>query len=61
MSEEGWRAFLGAGDVDDWIVLHGGATSVFRCPSLAEADRAGNKVCIAAWPDGAESPLDDPA
>ncbi|HVQ23367.1 MAG TPA: hypothetical protein VMT36_08845 [Candidatus Saccharimonadia bacterium] len=44
MSEEGWRAFLGAGDVDDWIVLHGGATSVFRCPSLAEADRAGNKV-----------------
>ncbi len=25
------------------------------------ADRAGNKVCIAAWPDGAKSPLDDPA
>ena len=25
------------------------------------ADRAGNKVCIAAWPDGAEAPSDDPA
>ncbi len=25
------------------------------------ADRAGNKVCIAAWPDGATSPSDDPA
>jgi len=25
------------------------------------ADRAGNKVCIAAWPDGAESRTDDPA
>ena len=25
------------------------------------ADRAGNKVCIAAWPDGAYSPMDEPA
>jgi 4a-hydroxytetrahydrobiopterin dehydratase len=25
------------------------------------ADRAGNKVCIAAWPDGAKDPKDEPA
>ena len=25
------------------------------------ADRAGNKVCIAAWPDGSKPPPDDPA
>jgi 4a-hydroxytetrahydrobiopterin dehydratase len=37
MSEEGWREFLGAGDVEDWVVLHGGATAVFRVRSLGEA------------------------
>ena len=29
MSEEGWKEFLGADGVDDWVVLHGGATAVF--------------------------------
>lgn len=27
MSEEGWRDFLVAGGVDDWVALHGGATA----------------------------------
>jgi 4a-hydroxytetrahydrobiopterin dehydratase len=39
MSEQGWRRFLAAEGVDDWVVLHGGATAVFRVPSLAEAAR----------------------
>lgn len=39
MSEEGWREFLAAEDVDDWVVLHGGATAVFRAHSLREAAR----------------------
>jgi 4a-hydroxytetrahydrobiopterin dehydratase len=39
MSERGWRDFLAAGGVDDWVVLHGGATAVFRAGSLAEAAR----------------------
>lgn len=30
MSRLGWREFLGADDVEDWVVLHGGATAVFR-------------------------------
>jgi hypothetical protein len=119
MSERGWREFLNAKDLDDWVVLHGGAAAVFVVPTPAEAarlaaavaevpglagsgalltvvedngadplghgstvwmqdldpekplrhamhvdvswilaDRAGNRVCVAAWPDGAlaESP-----
>ena len=39
MSEEGWRGFLGAEGLDDWVVLHGGATAVFRVPSVRDAAR----------------------
>jgi 4a-hydroxytetrahydrobiopterin dehydratase len=39
MSEQGWREFLGAEGVGDWVVLHGGATAVFRTPSFLEASR----------------------
>jgi 4a-hydroxytetrahydrobiopterin dehydratase len=37
MSEQGWRSFLGAEGVEDWVVLHGGAAAVFRAGSLVEA------------------------
>ena len=37
MSEQGWRDFLSADGVDDWVVLHGGPTAVFRVGSLKEA------------------------
>jgi 4a-hydroxytetrahydrobiopterin dehydratase len=39
MSERGWHEFLAAEGVDDWVVLHGGATAVFRVGSLSEAAR----------------------
>ena len=39
MSEQGWRGFLAAEGVEDWVVLHGGATAVFRVGSLSEAAR----------------------
>jgi 4a-hydroxytetrahydrobiopterin dehydratase len=39
MSEQGWRGFLAADGVDDWVVLHGGVTAVFRVGSLGEAAR----------------------
>jgi 4a-hydroxytetrahydrobiopterin dehydratase len=39
MSEQGWREFLGADDVGDWVILHGGPTAVFRVGSLADAAR----------------------
>lgn len=44
MSEQGWREFLAAEGVDDWVVLHGGATAVFRVPSLCEAARLAEAV-----------------
>lgn len=37
MSERGWQEFLAAEGLDDWVVLHGGATAVFRAVSLAKA------------------------
>jgi 4a-hydroxytetrahydrobiopterin dehydratase len=37
MSEQGWRAFLAHAELGDWVVLHGGATAVFRVRSLGEA------------------------
>jgi 4a-hydroxytetrahydrobiopterin dehydratase len=37
MSNQGWREFLDAEDAEDWVVLHGGATAVFRVRSLGEA------------------------
>jgi 4a-hydroxytetrahydrobiopterin dehydratase len=39
VSEEGWREFLSAEGVDDWVVLHGGPTAVFRTDSLVDAAR----------------------
>jgi 4a-hydroxytetrahydrobiopterin dehydratase len=37
MSEQGWHDFLAAEGIEDWVVLHGGATAVFRVGSLREA------------------------
>ena len=39
MSEQGWQEFLAAEGVEDWVVLHGGATAAFRVGSLSEATR----------------------
>ena len=44
MNHEGWQGFLAASGVDDWVVLHGGATTVFRCASLGEAARLAQAV-----------------
>lgn len=44
MSEHGWREFLAADGVADWVVLHGGAMAVFRVGSLAESARLAEAV-----------------
>jgi 4a-hydroxytetrahydrobiopterin dehydratase len=54
MSEQGWRGFVAADDVDDWVVLHGGATAVFRVGSLAEAARLAAAVADVPGFDGAQ-------
>ena len=47
MNEDGRRDFLAASGVDDWVVLHGGATTVFRVGSLIEAVRLAGAVAEA--------------
>lgn len=44
MSEQGWQDFLHAEGVEDWVVLHGGATVVFRVASLRDAARLAEAV-----------------
>ncbi len=52
MSEQGRLAFLTAEGVGDWVVLHGGATAVFRVPSLVEAARLAEAVARVPSLDG---------
>jgi len=37
MSDQGWKDFLAAEGLDDWVVLHGGPTAVFQTKTLADA------------------------
>lgn len=53
MSEEGWLGFLSADGVEDWVVLHGGATAVFRVGSLSEAARLADAIAAAPGIAGA--------
>jgi 4a-hydroxytetrahydrobiopterin dehydratase len=46
MSEQGWREFLAADGVDDWVVLHGGAVAVFKVESLGESARLAEAVSL---------------
>jgi 4a-hydroxytetrahydrobiopterin dehydratase len=52
MSEQGWQEFLAAEGVEDWVVLHGGATAVFRVASLGEAARLAGAVAQVPGLDG---------
>jgi 4a-hydroxytetrahydrobiopterin dehydratase len=52
MSEQGWQDFLAAKGVDDWVVLHGGATAVFRVRSLGEAAHVADAVANAPGVEG---------
>ena len=52
MSQQGWQGFLVAEGGDDWVVLHGGATAVFRVGSLGEAARLAEAVAQVAGLEG---------
>jgi 4a-hydroxytetrahydrobiopterin dehydratase len=53
VTEEGWAAFLDAAGVEDWVVLHGGATAVFRTGSLPDAARLAEAVVAIPGAEGA--------
>jgi hypothetical protein len=59
MSEQGWRRFLAAAGVADWVVLYGGAMAVFRVPSLTEAARLAEAVAQISSLDGVLMTLTD--
>lgn len=64
MSERGWQEFVVQIEARLAAALAAGGRIVDDSSAPAawiRADRAGNKVCIAAWPDGAEDPFEDPA
>jgi 4a-hydroxytetrahydrobiopterin dehydratase len=48
VSEDGWRTFLAADGLDDWVVLHGGATAAYGVGSMQEGARLA--AAIAAVP-----------
>ncbi|HWH24986.1 MAG TPA: hypothetical protein VNW68_08875, partial [Candidatus Limnocylindria bacterium] len=50
MSEQGWREFLAADGVGDWVVLHGGPTAVFMVGSLRAATRLAAEVAARSDP-----------
>jgi 4a-hydroxytetrahydrobiopterin dehydratase len=52
VSEQGWQAFLKADGLEDWVVLHGGATAVFRAGSLGEAARLAEAITQVAGLEG---------
>lgn len=57
MSERGWREFLAAEGVDDWVVLHGGPTAVFRTESLAAAAQLAAAVAAVPGVGGSRAVL----
>jgi 4a-hydroxytetrahydrobiopterin dehydratase len=57
MSEAGWHAFLAAEGVDDWVVLHGGATAVFRVRSVRAAAKLADEVAQVPGLEGSGTQL----
>src|SRR5215212_19969 len=57
MSEQGWREFLGAETVGEWVVLHGGAAAVFVVPSLTAAVRLAEAVADVPGLEGSRALL----
>lgn len=57
MSESGWRAFLEAGGLQDWVVLHGGPTAVFRTKDFVEAAKLAHLIAQLPGLEGAHAQL----
>jgi 4a-hydroxytetrahydrobiopterin dehydratase len=44
MSRQGWRDFLAADGVEEWVVLHGGAAAAYDVGSIAEAGALASEI-----------------
>jgi 4a-hydroxytetrahydrobiopterin dehydratase len=52
MSDQGWKDFLEADDLEDWVVLHGGPTAVFQTRTLADAAALAQEIAQLPGLDG---------
>ena len=52
MSDQGWKGFLHADGLDDWVVLHGGPTAVFQTKTLAQAAQLASLIAQLPGLDG---------
>jgi len=57
LSEQGRLDFLSAEGLQDWVVLHGGPTAVFRTETLAEAAALANAIAQIPELDGTRAQL----
>jgi 4a-hydroxytetrahydrobiopterin dehydratase len=57
VSESGWRAFLAASGIEEWVVLHGGPTAVYRTSSLAEAAALAQAIAAVPGLDGTHAQI----
>ena len=57
MSEQGWREFLNAEDLQDWVVLHGGPTAVFKTKSFSHASKLFESISELAGLDGTKAQI----
>jgi 4a-hydroxytetrahydrobiopterin dehydratase len=55
MSEQGWRDFLNAEDLQDWVVLYGGPTAVFKTKSFSHASKLFESISELAGLDGTKA------
>ncbi len=52
MSDQGWKGFLAAEGLDDWVVLHGGPTAVFQTKTLTDAAALAQSISLLSGLDG---------
>ncbi len=57
MSEQGWRAFLDAAGLEDWVILHGGPTAVFRTGTFSAGPRLASAIAGLPGLDGTRAQL----
>jgi 4a-hydroxytetrahydrobiopterin dehydratase len=57
VSERGWQEFLAADGLEDWVVLHGGASAVFRLAGMEAVGRLGAAVTSLPGLAGSEALL----
>jgi 4a-hydroxytetrahydrobiopterin dehydratase len=57
MSEQGWKAFLAVDDLEDWVVLHGGPTAVYKTETFPDAAKFCQAVAQLPGLDGTNAQI----